>query len=840
MTRITAELDKTYDHEAIEAEGRNLWDEHHVYGFDPDGAGEVFSIDTPPPYVSAAHLHVGHAMSYSQAEFIVRYKRMRGYRVFYPMGFDDNGLPTERFVEQTHKVDKKKITRKAFRQLCIDETSKTAEIYERLWRAMGLSVDWSLRYSTIDPLSRATAQKSFLDLFRKNLIYRSDEPVIWDTHFDTALAQADLEWMERKGTLYDIAFHDPDGQPLVISTTRPELIPACVALFFNPGDERYQHLKGTQAQVPLFDHTVPILTSDAVEKDFGTGLMMVCTFGDGEDVKKWKEHKLDTRLCIDRHGRMTDLAGPYEGKPVAEARKAIVKDLKAGEFVLGEKKVDQNVAVGERSGQPIEYIMEPQWFIRMLDFRDEFLKKSDELEWFPEYMKVRLADWVNGLKYDWNISRQRFYGVPFPVWYVQETGEVVIADEDQLPIDPTEDEPPAWTREKYAGMTLVPEHDVMETWMTSSLTPMINTNWAGMPDRKGHMGLFPMSLRVQAFEIIRTWLFYTLVKGHFHFDSLPWKTVMISGWGLNEQGKKISKRDLERFTDADGFNRYEPYALLQKYGADAVRYWAAGSHLGQDLRYHEKDIRAGRRTVVKLWNVARFCLMQLGDFDPEAPRPAFADRGLEDRWFLLDLDRTILACTDAFEGYDYAIARERLERFFWKTFCDNYIEITKDKLAAPDLHGPQAVAAARATLWEGLRAVLALFAPFLPFVTEGLYQRIFKPFEHVDSLHVTRWPTPLNVADPQAEADMKLVLDLLSAVRTLRSQANVSQTRRLESVTLDTSGADDATKARLDALALSLRAALRCDALIHGAADGETPVDGVRLAIAVAPEDAEQ
>ncbi|MBF0188030.1 MAG: valine--tRNA ligase [Magnetococcales bacterium] len=831
---MNVQLEKDYDHIAIEQEGRDLWDEAGIYRYAPQEGKQVFSVDTPPPYVSAAHLHVGHAMSYSQAEFVVRYKRMRGYNIFYPMGFDDNGLPTERYVEKTHKVDKRKISRTDFQDLCIAETGRIAKVYEKLWRDLGLSVDWTQRYSTIDPNCRRTAQLSFIDLFEKEKIYRSDEPVIWDTHFDTALAQADLEWLKRRGRLYDIRFSAPDGTPLVISTTRPELIPACVALYFNPDDERYQHLKEGEAIVPLFEHRVPIKTSPEVALDFGTGLMMVCTFGDAEDVKKWKEDKLDTRICLDRRGKMTELAGRFAGMDAAYARKQIVKDLKDGDFITGEKTVEQNVAIGERSGQPIEFAMEPQWFIRLMAHRDEFLKRADELNWHPDYMKTRLKDWINGLKYDWNISRQRFYGVPFPLWFVQETGEVILADRADLPVDPLADPPPAWAQEKYKGMTIVGDPDVMDTWMTSSLSPQINTGWYDADQAGTEMELFPMTLRVQAFEIIRTWLFYSVAKAHFHQDSLPWTDAMISGWGLNEQGKKISKRDLERFTDKNGFNRYDPNALIGKYGADALRFWAAGSHLGHDLRYHEKDVRTGRRGVIKLWNVARFATLQLENFDPSAPRPAIADRNLEDRWLLVELHRTVRTMTEHLDRYDYANARDALEKFFWKIYCDNYTEIIKDRFWNPDRFSSEALLSTQATLYEALRVVVGLFAPYLPFVTEALYQRIYRESEEPVSIHVSDWPDfDAALADDDGViADMGKVLAVLQGVRFLRSENKISQTARLEKVSVDLEQADPALAAFLTANTTLLQSALMTESLFFEAADGkETSLEGVRVGL---------
>ncbi len=823
------ELDSGVDLAEVEEKCRTLWDETKIHDYDPESKKPLFSVDTPPPYVSAAHLHAGHAMSYTQAEIIIRYKRMQGHNIFYPMGFDDNGLPTERYVEQTYKINKKKTTRSEFRKLCIEETQKGAKTYEELWRALGLSVDWDLKYSTIDDLSRHTAQKSFLDLYSKDLLYRANEPVLWDTHFETALAQADLETISRKGKMYDIRFEDADGNPLIISTTRPELIPGCVGMFFNPNDTRYTKLKGGKAKVPLFDIEVPILTSDDVDQEFGTGLMMCCTFGDGEDVKKWKENKLETRLVITPDGKMSAEAGKYEGMQIAEARKHIVTDLQEAGFIVGEKTVEQNVSVGERSEVPVEFVMEPQWFINLLKHKDEFLKRADELEWFPAHMKVRLEHWIDGLKYDWNISRQRFYGVPFPLWYVQETGEVILADEADLPIDPIEDSPPQWAQEKYKGMTIVPETDVMETWMTSSLTPLINANWAGREGRKAGMEIYPMTLRVQAFEIIRTWLFYTMAKSNFHTDSLPWENVMISGWGLNEQGKKISKRDLEKFTDENGYNRYDPYSLIKKYGADALRYWAANSQLGRDLRFHEKDVKDGRKVVIKLWNVARLAFMYMDDFDASTQTVPVDERPVEDQWLLNEINRLNSKMTECFEKYDYATAKEALHKFFWITYCDDYLELVKTRFWENTNWSEKDILSAKSTLYESLRLLVGLFAPYLPHVTEEIYQQAGKFGEDSVSLHVSKWPEQSDFKFERSE-DMQVILKTLYAVRKLRSERQIGQGARLDRLVLQVSngGNLETTVKKLDT---SLLSAARADQIDFGNGDYETGIDGLSIDI---------
>ena len=822
-------IPKEFDHLLMEERCKELWEEAGIYRYDPAAEGEIFSVDTPPPYVSAAHLHVGHAMSYTQAEIIVRYHRMRGRKIFYPMGFDDNGLPTERFVEKKHQINKRKTTRSEFRALCLEETRQGAAIYEKLWRSLGLSVDWSMRYSTIDDHCRHTSQKSFIDLYRKGRIYRSNEPVLWDTHFETALAQADLDSVARKGKLHDIAFQSPAGDDLVISTTRPELIPACVGLYCNPTDERYQHLRGQSAVVPLSGgRQVPILTDEDVEKDFGTGLMMVCTFGDSEDVKRWKRDGLDTRLTIDRNGRMNELAGAQQGKTIEEARKLIVKDLQEADCYRGVKSVEQNVSVAERSGVPVEFQMVPQWFIRVMDLKDELLARSGEIRWHPDWMKIRLDQWIDGLKFDWNISRQRFYGVPMPVWFCKGCGEVVVADEGKLPVDPLEDAAPVAACAACGGTELEGDPDVMDTWMTSSLTPLINANWAGSEGRKGDMGVYPMTVRVQAFEIIRTWLFYTVVKSHLHTGGLPWRDTMISGWGLNEQGKKISKRDLEKHTGADGYNRYEPYAVIERFGADALRYWAAGSNLGTDTRFNERDVKNGRRVVVKLWNAARFVGMQLEGFDPRAERIPFAERTPEDRWALTELNRILPAVTEAFEGYSYSVARQAIDTFFREVFTDDYLEMVKDRFWHPDRYTQAERDSARATMWETLRAILSLYAPFLPFVTDDLYQRLYRAYEDTVSLHVSPWPA-YDPARTERVPEMDIISGILRAVRRLRTERRISQTRQLAKVIIDASGASPEVVQAIRDLAPTLQAVVRAEELAFGDAEHATELEGVKV-----------
>jgi valyl-tRNA synthetase len=815
-----------FDHRAIEASARALWEAHDVFRFDRSGTGPVFSVDTPPPYVSASHLHVGHAMSYSQADFVVRYRRMRGERVFYPMGFDDNGLPTERYVEQRYGVSAADLPRPEFVALCLRETARTAARYEELWRRLGLSVDWSLRYSTIDERCRRTAQAGFLALHAAGHIRRAEDPILWCPECRTALAQADIEDLTRTGQLHRIAF-GPDRDRLVVATTRPELLPACVALYHHPGDPRYRDLTGGTATVPGFGHRVPIRADEGVDPEFGTGLMMVCTFGDGEDVVRWRRDGLDLRLVVTEDGRLGPPAGAFAGLPLAEARSRIVASLAGTGALVGSEPVRQAVGVHERCHTPVEFQVRPQWFVGLLAHRDALRRRAAELIWVPPFMRRRLEDWIDGLRWDWNLSRQRHYGVPFPVWFCRDCGRPVLAEPASLPVDPLADPPPVPACPDCGSAALDPDPDVMDTWMTSSLTPQINDGWAtGGSDPR----LAPMSLRVQGFEIIRSWLFYTLVQSHLHFGRLPWRAVMVSGWGLNEQGRKIAKRDLERSTGADGFNRYVPDQVIERYGADALRLWATRARIGGDLRYHEKDVRAGRKLVIKLWNVARFVTMNLDPADlAEGPRPVpVEERTPVDRWLLSHLADTVDGATAGFDGYDAAQAHQLAARCFWSVYCDRYIEMVKGRFLHPEEHDDAERASARATLWESLRVLLGLFAPFAPFVTEQVYQRLYRPHEGTASLHLTPWPAP-----PPAwrtdRADIDRMVTILDQVRVLRSRLRLGGGTRVSALVLRAGTAD--ARRLVTAIAEPLRAAARAESVVDGDADHDSGVPGITVRV---------
>ncbi|MGH3203119.1 MAG: valine--tRNA ligase [Streptosporangiaceae bacterium] len=799
-----------YDHQAVESAARALWETHDVYRYDRAGHGPVFSVDTPPPYVSAAHLHVGHAMSYSQPDFIVRYRRMRGDRVFYPIGFDDNGLPTERYVEQAYGVRAVDMPRAEFVALCLAETQRTAERYEDLWRRLGLSLDWSLRYSTIDARCQRTAQTSFVTLYEAGYLRRTQDPILWCPEDQTSLAQADVEDLERTSRLHTIRF----AENVMIATTRPELLPACVALYHHPADTRYQGL--TTARVPLFGYDVPVLADQDVDPEFGTGLMMVCTFGDSEDVLRWRRDHLDLRLVIGPDGRLGEPAGPFAGLQVTQARAAIVKALDDAGLLVSSVPIRQVVGVHERCQTPVEFQIRPQWFIAVREHADRFRARAADLEWLPPYMRRRLEDWIDGLKWDWNITRQRRYGVPFPVWFCASCDAPVLARLEDLPVDPLTDKPPAAHCPSCGNGELTGDPDVMDTWMTSSLSPQINDGWAlGGTDP----ALAPMSMRVQAFEIIRTWLFYSVVQSELLFGRVPWRTALISGWGLTEQGKKLSKRDLDKSTGPDGYNRYVPDDVMAKYGADALRLWATRGRIGTDLRYNEKDVRTGRKFSVKLWNVGRFVSLHLGDLDAGRPAPEPGERDIVDRWMLSHLADTIDEATAAFEAYDYMQAHQAASRMFWSIYCDRYIEMIKDRADQDSV---------RWTLRDSFRGLLGLFAPFAPFLTEHMYQRFYREHEDAVSLHLTSWP----VADPRWRSDRSAVDQLaviLDATRVLRSGLRLGNSARLSELVLQAHDSD--AEALLDQIAEPLRVAARADTVVRGLAEHPSGVDGITVGI---------
>jgi len=807
--------------DGLEEKWGAVWQEQGTYAFDREAALEgqrshVFSIDTPPPTASGS-LHMGHVFSYTHTDCMARYKRMAGFNVFYPIGWDDNGLPTEKRVQNyygvrgdaslhhdpdfeppfrgdaksTRAADEMPISRQNFIELCDELTVKDEEAFESLFRRLGFSLDWSISYRTIDDHSRATSQQAFLRNIRRGEAYQAEAPGLWDVTFQTAVAQAELEARDYPGHYHRVAFHGPEG-PVHIETTRPELIPSCVALIAHPDDERYQGLFGSTVRTPLFDVEVPVLAHPAAEMDKGAGIAMCCTFGDLTDVLWWRELQLPTRSLITRTGRLqTEVpewvehlpgkrlyADEIGGRTAFGAREAVVNALRESGDLEGEPTPTQRKAnFYERGEKPLEIVTTRQWYIRNggreADLNAALVAQGDEIAFHPPFMRNRYANWVQGLNGDWLVSRQRFFGVPIPVWYpLDADGEPdhdrpILPSESELPVDPAAN-PPAGYSEDQRGRPggFVGDPDIFDTWATSSLTPQIAGNWRG--DGNGEPDplfakVFPMDLRPQAHDIIRTWLFATIVRAYYEHGTVPWTNAAISGWILDPERKKMSKSKGNVVTPED---------VVKEHSADAVRYWAGSGRLGTDAAYDIGQMKVGRRLAIKILNASKFALSfgdVAGDLAAQVTDPL-------DLSVLAQLRQVVEKATDGFEAWDYTRSLEVTETFFW-TFCDDYLELVKDR--AYGSRGDAGAASARATLRIVLDVVLRLFAPVLPYVTEEVWS-----WTHDGSVHRATWPTTDEVPAGGDPAVLAAVGAALAVVRKAKSEAKVGMRAEVPTVTL--------------------------------------------------------
>jgi valyl-tRNA synthetase len=762
--------------EGLEAKWAERWQADGTYRFDRSHTrDQVYSIDTPPPTVSGS-LHVGHVFSFTHTDLIARFQRMRGKAVFYPMGWDDNGLPTERRVQNYYgvKCDPSlpydtsfqppekpgkqaiSISRPNFIELCNRLTAEDEKAFEDLWRHLGLSVDWSLTYATIDRRAQRISQTAFLRLLNRGIAYQLEAPTLWDIDFRTAVAQAELEDREQPGAYHRIRFARPDSTFIEIDTTRPELIPACVALVAHPDDARYQPLFGTEVVTPLFKVPVPVKAHPLADPEKGSGIAMICTFGDITDVTWWRELKLPVRAIIQPNGAFRPVTWGSTGwdsrdaaaaqaaydqltnLSATKARARIVELLKESGDLIGEPRpITHPVKFYEKGDRPLEIVTSRQWFIKTMEFREELLARGSELKWHPEFMRHRYDNWVNGLSGDWCVSRQRFFGVPFPVWYpIDANSQIdyarpIVPTESQLPMDPSSDTPAGYSSDQrnqpngFAG-----DPDVMDTWATSSLTPQIAADWLGDPDLFARV--FPMDLRPQGHDIIRTWLFTTVLRSELEHGTLPWSHTAISGFVTDPDRKKMSKSKGNVIT---------PMEFLKEFGSDGVRYWAANVRPGGDGIFDVGEIKVGRRLAIKMLNAAKFALMQA---EPRGPITEPLDRGM-----LSSLSTLVRESTEQFEAYDYSRVLEQSERFFW-SFCDDYLELVKGRRYGD--FTPEGAASANSAMLVALSTLLRLFAPFLPFVTDEVWS-----WWRAGSIHNAKWPTPEEVVEPIGGHDANAV-----------------------------------------------------------------------------------
>ena len=826
------QVPKHFDQDEAQQRFHDRWQELGVYDYDPSkGREETFVVDTPPPTVSGS-LHVGHVFSYTQTDVVVRYQRMRGKNIFYPMGWDDNGLPTERRVQNyfhircdpstpyeenlelepaTSKMRKKParlVSRQNFIEICAELTKVDEEAFKGLWQSLGISIDWSLEYATIDEHCRTIAQRSFRDLFDKGHVYTTHAPTMWDVDFQTAVAQAEVEDKEEPGAYHKIEFAVEDSDAsFVIATTRPELLPACVGVCAHPDDDRYKPLFGKNAVTPIFHAPVPIFASELADPEKGTGVLMVCTFGDATDVLWWREQNLALRQVVQRNGRMAEVEFGSEafpslkpedanaryaevaGRNLKQARNAIVEQLRDpagsatgnGAPLQGEPEgMTHAVRYYEKGDRPLEYVPTRQWFCRLLDKKDELLRKGEEVQWHPGFMHARYRDWTEGLTIDWCLSRQRYFGVPIPVWYpLDANGEpdyesVICADVEQMPVDPMIHTPSGYEESQrnqpngFAG-----EADIFDTWFTSSMTPQIGSYW--QLDDERHAKLFPADIRPQAHEIIRTWAFYTIAKAMLHEDRIPWHHILLSGWILDPDRKKMSK--------SQG-NVVTPTEPIEKFGADSVRYWAASARLGVDTALDDKVYKVGKRLSTKLYNAGKFVLAQQGDVHPVSTEL--------DRAFVAKLRALVERATSSFDEFNYAQALQDTEQFFWTHFTDTYLELAKPRARwyeDGETEGERAAqsGSAVAALRLGLNVLLRLFAPSMPYISEEVWSWVYAEEAGAPSIHGACWPGDADfdgIEAPQTEHSFDHAVNALAAINKAKADAEVSMGREVERLVL--------------------------------------------------------
>jgi valyl-tRNA synthetase len=747
-------LPKDYNFAEIERKWQRKWEEMGIYHYDWNDKERLpFSIDTPPPYPSG-ELHMGNVLNWTYFDMVARYKRMQGFNVLFPQGWDCHGLGIEIQVEKTHNIRKRDLPPDQFRKMCMGLVEKYIAIMKEGILKLGCSIDWTTEYRTMDPDYWRRTQLSFILLYKKGYMYQGTHPVNWCPHDETAIADAEVDHIKKEGVLHYIPFQlEGSNEYLLVATSRPEFIPACVAVEVNPADERYNKYIGRKIAVPLMNRAVTIIGDECVDPKFGTGVVQICTYGDKDDVKTVIKHKLPVIQLLTENGQISEAGCKYAGKYVNKARAAIVEDLTAAGLLEKTEKIQQEVGVCDRCKTQVEILEVKQWFMKTMPLSEAVEKNANEIPWYPDYMKNRLIDWAKSLDWDWVISRQRLFATPIPVWFCKNCGEIILAHEDWVPIDPKLEGPRIDKCPKCGGKEFCGEQDVMDTWMDSSITCAVHAGW---PDRADWKHLFPASVHPSGTDIIRTWAYYLMVRHIALFNERPFNSVLINGMVLGSDGRKMSK-SLKNYAAAP--------EVLNKNGADATRQWAAGGGAtGSDIPYRAQDVEYGRRFLVKLWNASGFTSNLLADYKPQA----YADLELQplDKWIISKAENLTKKVTEAFEKCQFNIAVEDIRNFTWHVFCDYYVEAVKDRLYNPDLHGQSKRLAAQYTLYEVLYRTLQLLAPVTPHLTEEIYQHMFAENKGFESLQTSPWPkvNPA-LANEEAEKNGDLIIAIISEVR---------------------------------------------------------------------------
>ena len=779
-------LPKRFNFKEIEEKWQKKWEEWGIYKFDrEDKTRPTFSIDTPPPYPSG-EFHVGNAFNHTYMDFVARYKRMRGYNVFFPQGWDCHGLPTEVRVERTIGKYKREIPREEFIALCREYTLKWIEPMRRSIKRLGCSIDWSTEYMTMDPDYWRRTQVSFILMYKKGLIYRGYLPIYWCPRCETAIAEAEVEYKTVKRKLYYYNFQLENGKPLTVASTRPELLASCVAIAVNPEDERYTDLVGKRAKVPIYDRWVPIIADEEVDMEFGTGVVMICTYGDKTDVKWQARHRLPVVISIDERGVMNEKAGPLKGLTIEEARIRIVQLLKERGLLVKVEDIESSIGTCWRCHTPVEIIPKEQWFVKTRELADRVLEEARKVKWIPGYMRRRLEDWVNSLDWDWPISRQRFFATPIPIWYCKRCGEVILAELEWLPVDPRKDKPKIDRCPKCGGSEFVGENDVMDTWMDSSITAAVHAGWPDTLDKR----LFPADLQSNGYDIIRTWDYYLLVRGIALFGKSQFKTALINGMVRGTDGRMMHK-SLGNYISLT--------EVIDKHGADAFRLWVANSTItGSDIRFSWEGVDYTRRFLTKLWNAARFLSLTLGDFDPRVEVSEDEYR-VVDKWILNLLKKLIVEVTDAMENFDFRRGSASIINFTWHVFCDHYLEVIKYRLA----HENPYKRSAQKTLYTVLLNILKLISPFTPHIAEEIYHTLYAKYEGWRSITISDWPK-VDKIDEESIARGDVIIKTIANMRRVKHDLKIPLNQPVTKATIHAGKYTELLKDNLDDIANTL------------------------------------